>query len=400
MKVLVKRDGGHMGPYSLDQACQMLVEGKLHTWDLCWPDGAREWIALDSIPTIADKAIAIREQRRAEALASAQAVASASPNAPNPQFVDLQPEDPAQVAENRRANRIRITVWSSLAMVLIISAVVWMKYLNNETLIKDLERRTDNLTYAQGENEPFSGTAYGYFIDGTLWEKVDYNDGVREGSRTIWHINGNVALQETYSSSFLQSAASFDFNGAPTDNFADGNGNIMLYWNDTGIRSQSLVYTNHAIVKRTIWDRKGKLLSVIPPELPPDLLITPAVAITPPPPTITNSVLPTNQVFTITNKPTIDTTPDTNMLGRTRIWVIGNLEATSSRVAVDKRIDLIYRNKPTNILIKVFGYPDQASSNWWSYGDMKVRNIQAGGTFKKVHFQIYNGYVHRVVGTP
>mgnify|MGYP004074352363 CR=1 FL=1 len=84
-----------MGPYSLDQACQMLVEGKLHTWDLCWPDGAREWIALDSIPTIADKAIAIRDQRRAEALASAQAAASTSPNAPNPQFVDLQPDDPA-----------------------------------------------------------------------------------------------------------------------------------------------------------------------------------------------------------------------------------------------------------------------------------------------------------------
>ena len=82
-----------MGPYSLDQACQMLVEGKLHTWDLCWPDGAREWIALDSIPTIADKAIAIRDQRRAEALASAQAAASTSPNAPNPQFVDLQPDD-------------------------------------------------------------------------------------------------------------------------------------------------------------------------------------------------------------------------------------------------------------------------------------------------------------------
>ena len=261
-----------MGPYSLDQACQMLVEGKLHTWDLCWPDGAREWIALDSIPTIADKAIAIREQRRAEALASAQAAASASPNAPNPQFVGLQPEDPAQIAETRRANRIRMFVWSSLAMVLTISAVIWVKYLNNETLIKDLERRTDNLTYAQGENEPFSGTAYGYFIDGTFWEKVDYNDGVREGSRTIWHINGNVALQETYSSSFLQSAASFDFNGAPTGNFKDGNGNIMLYWNDTGIRSQSLVYTNHVIVKRTIWDRKGKLLSVIPPELPPDLL--------------------------------------------------------------------------------------------------------------------------------
>ncbi|MCH2379301.1 MAG: hypothetical protein MK236_07760, partial [Pedosphaera sp.] len=117
-------------------------------------------------------------------------------------------------------------------------------------------------------------------------------------------------------------------------------------------------------------------------------------------PTITNSTLPTNQVFTITNRPAIDTTPNPDMIGRTRTWVMGNLEATSSRVAIDKRIDLIYRNKPTNLLIKVFGYPDQASSNWWSYGDMKVKNIQEGGYFSKVHFQIYNGHVYRVIGAP
>ena len=79
---------------------------------------------------------------------------------------------------------------------------------------------------------------------------------------------------------------------------------------------------------------------------------------------------------------------------------MGNLEVITSRVAIDKRIDLIYRNKPTNLLIKVFGYPDQASSNWWSYGDMKVKNIQEGGYFSKVHFQIYNGQVYRVIGAP
>ena len=395
MKLLVNRDGRHLGPYSLDQACQMLAEGKLHSWDLCWPDGAREWVTLDSIQGVNDKAFALRDQRRAESIAKAQAASSGSPNSPNPQFVGLQGNDLDQ-----ETNWMRVAVWSSLAIVFAISVFVWTKFLNNETLIQDLERRADNLTYAQGENERFSGTAYGYFIDGTLWEKVDYNDGVREGSRTIWHINGNVALQETYSSGFLQSAASFDFNGAQTDSFEKGNGAIMLYWNDTGIRSQSLLYTNHVIVKRTIWDREGQLLSVIPPELPPDVFITPPVAINPAPPAITNTILHTNQVFTITNKPAVDTTPNTNMLGRTRVWVMGNLEATSSRVAVDKRIDLIYRNKPTNVLIKVFGYPDQASSNWWSYGDMKVRNIQAGGHFKKVHFQIYNGHVYRVVGAP
>ena len=400
MKLLVNRDGHHLGPYSLDQACQMLAEGKLHSWDLCWPDGTREWVTLDSIQGVTDKAFALREQRRAESIASAHAASSTDPNLPNPQFVGPQSDDPAQADKPQGSNWMRVAVWSSLVIVIAISVFVWIEFLSGKTLIQDLERRADNMTYAKGENEPFSGTAYGYFIDDTLWEKVNYNDGVREGPRTIWHINGNVALQETYTSGFLQTAASFDFNGAQTDNFENGNGAIMLYWNDTGIRSQSLIYKNHVIVKRTIWDREGLLLSVIPPELPPNVVITPSTTVDLVLPTITNSTLPTNQVFTITNRPAIDTTPNPDMIGRTRTWVMGNLEVTSSRVAVDKRIDLIYRNKPTNLLIKVFGYPDQAISNWWSYGDMKVKNIQEGGYFSKVHFQIYNGHVYRVIGAP
>ena len=409
MNLVVNRDGRHLGPYSLDQACHLLAEGKLHSWDLCWPDGTREWVTLDSIEGVTDKAFALREQRRAESIAVAQAASSSNPNSPNPQFVDLRPVDPSQTDKLEGANWMRVAIWLSLAMVLAISVFVWMKFLSDKTLIQNLERRPDNLTYEKGDNIPFNGTAYGYFIDDTLWEKVDYANGVREGTRTVWHINGNVALQEKYSSGFLQSAASFDFNGAQTDSFNNGNGTIMLYWNDTGIRSQELVYENQNIVKRTIWDRGGLLLSVIPPELPPNVVISKPEAVEPPPtnimsgsltPANTNSALPTNQVFTITNKPAIDTTPNLEMPGRTRGWVMGDPNATSSRVAIDKRIDLVYLNKPTNQLIKVFGYPDQVSNSWWSYGKMNVKNIHGGGYFKKVHFQIYNGLVYRVVGAP
>ena len=59
MQLLVNRDGRHLGPYSFDQACQLLAEGKLHSWDLCWPDGAREWVTLDTVPGINDKAFAL-----------------------------------------------------------------------------------------------------------------------------------------------------------------------------------------------------------------------------------------------------------------------------------------------------------------------------------------------------
>ncbi len=402
MQLLVNRDGRHLGPYSIDQACQMLAVGKLHSWDLCWPDGAGKWVTLDSIEGVTDKAFALREQRRAESIAKVQSASSTDPSFPTPQFVGPQLNENAQTTQSQGVNWMRTGIWLALAGVIAISVFVWVKFASDKTLIQKLERRTDNMTYERGSNTPFNGTAYSYFVDDTLWEKVDYVNGVREGARTVWHINGNVALQEDYSNGFLQSAASFDFNGARTDSFENGNGTIMLYWNDTGIRSQELVYKNRIIVKRTIWDREGLLLSVIPPELPPNIAINPV-----PPtitnsvlPTITNSVLPTNQVITITNKPTIDTTPNPEIFGRTRVWVMGDPNVSSSRVAIDKRIDLIYINKPTNVLIKVFGYPDQASTNWWSYGEMKVKNIQAGGYFKNVHFQIYNGRVYRVIGVP
>ena len=73
LHILVNRDGRHLGPYTYDQACQLLAEGKLHTWDIAWPDGSREWVTLDQIDGLADRAFALREQRQAEAAAAAPA---------------------------------------------------------------------------------------------------------------------------------------------------------------------------------------------------------------------------------------------------------------------------------------------------------------------------------------
>mgnify|MGYP002529748462 CR=1 FL=1 len=136
---------------------------------------------------------------------------------------------------------MRVAVWTSLVIVIAISVFVWMEFLSGKTLIQDLERRADNMTYAKGENEPFTGTAYAYFMDGTPWEELNFENGQREGSRTIWHINGKVALQETYFAGVLQKAVSFDFNGLQDrENYENGDGTIMLYWNTSGLRPPAL----------------------------------------------------------------------------------------------------------------------------------------------------------------
>ena len=410
MNLLVNRDGRHMGPYSFDQACHLLAEGKLHSWDLCWPDGAREWVTLDTVPGLSDKSFALREQRRAEVLAATQSAAQTGPSSPNPQFV-AEPTNAApsadasaeQPPETPSRNWMRVVVWSSLVGVILASAFVWMNYLNTKILIENLVHREDNLTYLKEENKPFTGTAFAYFTDGTPWEELNFANGQREGSRTIWHINGKVALQETYTAGVLQSAVSFDFNGLQNrENYENGDGTIMLYWNTSGLRAQELKYQNHLLVKRTMWAQDGSLLGVIPPEepteLPPNLQVPPPETIAPVtlPPTTNNTPPTTNKPFTIPVAPVIDTTPDPNKKGRLKVWIQGKPQAAFVRVDVDRRIDLIFLNSTTNAILKEFGYPDQTTGNWWSYGNMTVRNIELAGTSKNVHFLIFNGRVVKV----
>ena len=403
MHLLVNRDGRHLGPYSYDQACQLLAEGKLHTWDLCWPDGASEWITLETVEGLTDKAMALRQQRSSEAEATAQTAAAGDPNAPAPAFVTTQPKTAAAPDKQTTGRHwMRITVWSSLVVSVIAAIVVWVKFISSEVLIEKLMHRADNLTYVEGEQDPFTGTAYSYFAGSdVVWEEINFTDGRRHGKRTVWHINGNVALEEIYESGTLQSAKSFDFNGMATATYQDGTGTVMLYWNTTGARAQEIHYENFKILGRSIWDQEGTELSRYPPEaaaLPPrPEEIEQAAA---PDSSITNTIVtlppPTNNIT-----PVVNTQPDPNIFGRTRRWVVGNPNDVS-RVRIDRRIDLIFANKQTNEIFKVFGYPDRVHTHTnspvidWEYGGMKVFNIAAGGNFNTVYFRLYGGHVFKV----
>lgn len=402
MHLLVNRDGHHLGPYTFDQACQLLAEGKLHSWDLCWPDGAREWVTLETVDGLADKAMALREQRRSEAASAAQAAAAAGPSAPVPAFVTTQPKAAEPDKKTTGRQWMRITVWSSLMVVIVAAVVVWVKFISSEVLIEKLVHRADNLTYVEGEQNPFTGTAYSYFPGSDiLWEEINFTEGRRDGKRTVWHINGNLALEEIYETGTLQSAKSFDFNGIASATYQGGTGTVMLYWNTTGSRAQEIHYEHYKILGRSIWDQEGTELQRYPPEAavlpPPPEEIEQAAA---PDSSITNTIVtlppPTNNVT-----PVVNTQPDPNIFGRTRRWVVGNPNDVS-RVRIDRRIDLIFANKQTNEIVKVFGYPDRVHTHTnspvidWEYTSMKVFNIAAGGNFNTVYFRLYNGYVFKI----
>lgn len=244
----------------------------------------------------------------------------------------------------------------------------------------DLERHFDNRTYLEGEDKPFGGTAYAHFNDGSIWEKTRFEDGVRHGERTLWHWNGNFALKEKYFNGNLEQATSFDFNGKPSGHYRNGKGTLVLYWKGNGVRAQEQVYDKGKVVKRTIWNREGQLLSVIPPSIQ-----------TPEP------IQNTNQAVKITNSPVINA--QTNQIpgllpARGKLWLIGNPGIPTPREDIDKRIDLIYANKFYTNIIQEFGKPDEILQNKiYVYWNMRVKHLTKDVEQSQVLFHFINGYV-------
>ena len=420
MHILINRDGHHMGPFTHDQACHMLAEGKLQAWDLCWQNGSRDWITLDKIPGVSEKTDALRQQRRAEAIAAAKAAAEGGPAQPNPQFVatpgsgNTHTYDPGPVPQSPR-NWMRIGVWTGVVVTLITALVVWMFFLNEDVLIENIERRADNLTYVKGEIIPYTGVVYQYFDDDSLWETVNYIEGLREGERTVWHINGTVALNETYQSGHLIIAASFNFQGVPSGNYESGRGKLTLYFNHSGTRNEELEYEGGQISKRTIWDHNGNLIAMIPPTLPPNMAeytgptlpgaslpgatepvapapVTPTITI---PPVATTNALPTNTNVVVVN-PKI---PDPNSRGRLTEWRYSVDNRATAR-NIRNRIDLLYLGKQYTAVYEFFGWPDEDRGADWVYKGLTVKNISSGGYFSRITFRYRNGTVIKIIAEP
>ena len=367
MNILVNRDGTHLGPYSYDQACQLIAEGKLQAWDIAWPDGGSEWVTLDQIDGLTERAFTLREQRLAESMNRN----ASGPTKPNAQFITAKKKS-KKITRNWR----RVWVWSIMFFTLGLSLFIWVQKLNKKILIENLERQGGNRMYVQGSDKPFSGNAFAYFNDGSLWEQIAYADGARHGKRSVWHINGNLALKETYYNGTLKAATSHDFNGKTSGYYREGVGTITLYWNESGIRAQEKVFAAGKLVKHSIWDREGQLISIIP---------TPA-------PIYTNHLTGTPPTkITATNDLTI--VPGL-LAGRAKTWSIGASNTPTIREDIEKRIDLVYANKYYTKIITDFGNPDEIIENRiYAYKNMRVYYLADDSLRTEVHFHFINGKV-------
>jgi len=53
MSIVINKDGLQLGPYSLEQARTLVLEGTIDADDWAWPDGATEWVQLRNVPGFA-----------------------------------------------------------------------------------------------------------------------------------------------------------------------------------------------------------------------------------------------------------------------------------------------------------------------------------------------------------
>ncbi|MDP6903233.1 MAG: hypothetical protein QF406_02170 [Verrucomicrobiota bacterium] len=380
MNILINRDGNHLGPYTYDQVSQLLAERKLQAWDIAWPDGAREWVTLDQIDGLTERAFALRDQR----LSEENGRSSAGHSIPNAKFITS-----SQTIQSPKRDWSRVWVWTLMVLILAGSLFIWNQKLNKSILIDDLNQRDDGLTYTEGANQPFSGTAYGHFNDGSLWKKVQFENGLRHGEHTLWHINGSIALKESYHSGVLKKATSYDFSGTPSGQYQNGEGILVLYWPVSGIRSQKQVYKKWKIVEHTIWDKNGRILSSPTSRLP-----------------TSNTIHSTNQTVSIPNSPVL--TAQTNQIpvpgllpARGKLWLIGSKENSTSIEEIDKRIDLIYANKYYTNIVNEFGRPDEIFENKvYVYRNMRVRHLSKDAEHTQVLFHFVNGYVNLTEALP
>ena len=380
MNILVNRDGNHLGPYTYDQVSQLLAEGKLQAWDISWPDGGREWVTLDQIDGLTERAFPLRDQR----LAEENGRSSTGASIPNAKFITS-----SRSIQSPKRDWNRVWVWALMVLILAGSLFIWSQKLNKSILIDDLNQRDDSLTYMEGANQPFSGTAYEYFNNGSLWKKAQFEDGLRHGEQTLWHINGSIALKESYYNGGLQKATSYDFSGTPSGQYQNGAGTLILYWPESGIRSQKQVYKTWKIVERTIWDQNGRILSSPSSRLP-----------------TSKTTQTTNQTVSITNSPII--TAPTNQIpvpgllpARGKLWLIGSTDNSTTLGEIDKRIDLIYANKYYTNIVNEFGRPDEILKNKvYVYRNMRVRHLSKDAEHTQVLFHFVNGYVNLTEALP
>jgi membrane protein YdbS with pleckstrin-like domain len=53
MSLIINKDGNQLGPYSLEEARALVLEGKIEADDWAWPDGGSEWVQLKDVPGFA-----------------------------------------------------------------------------------------------------------------------------------------------------------------------------------------------------------------------------------------------------------------------------------------------------------------------------------------------------------
>jgi len=122
MSLLINKDGKQLGPFSLDEARNLVRGGTISPTDWAWPDGAADWILLKDIPGFT---LAAKPAPPVAAIAGAAGAGIATPAGALPAEEEIWSGHPSQI--------LNLGIYLFWAVILLVT-VVAVLFLSDSTL--------------------------------------------------------------------------------------------------------------------------------------------------------------------------------------------------------------------------------------------------------------------------
>lgn len=235
MEITVHRCGANYGPFSLEEATDLLRIGSLRHDDWAWINGGEAWTPLAQAmgwtrPT--PTADAAAQKRQATKAKTSEEVKAA----------DKKAVSKGGFWERVMARWDGRQVAALAAGLALVAGLLWWWMGEEVTDYNTLVPRK-GVHYVPGEKKPFTGLAETHYFDGSRMIAVRFKDGREHGPQRSWYNNGNKETE-----------------GTRVQGKWDGK---LTHWYPNGQKMAEYTYDKGKLLKRRNWDEFGAELDLL-----------------------------------------------------------------------------------------------------------------------------------------
>jgi len=248
-----------------------------------------------------------------------------------------------------------------------------------------LEQRVDGLWYQSEVKVPYTGKAVSKHFDGTPISEINYFMGKQHGLSRFWYPSGKIRSTFNYSEGLLDGNSTYYYNNGNIQNLTTYRKGVkhgwVIDWWPKGKKSFAESYTNgYPEGVWSSWWPNGNLASEN---------------------IYRNRRLIAHRQWTQNGMPrtvrgwNLDGSFKSAKSPQNRKRIIGR-SIRWDRNSGNRRIAIIYRDKPLKTIRTVFGDPDQADDTHWTYKGLHIQDPENGGRFDTAIFRFKKGIVSEI----